>query len=79
MREWLKNLRNENRMTQQSVADALGISKQYYQLIETGKRQTDMSSQLVIKLADVFDVSTVSILNMEQEYLTSSIDKGIHI
>lgn len=72
MRDWLKNLRDKHGMTQQSVADALKISKQYYQQIEAGKRQLKMSTELIIKFSDIFDLSPVSVLNMEYDFLLSS-------
>lgn len=37
MRENLKRARNEKGMTQQQIADALGISWRQYQRIESGK------------------------------------------
>lgn len=40
-REVLKNARQEAGMTQQQVADALGISLVYYQKIEAGNRTGD--------------------------------------
>ena len=41
MRENLKAARNEHGMTQQQVADKLGISLIYYQKIEQGTRTGD--------------------------------------
>ncbi len=40
-REVLKNARQEAGMTQQQVADALGISLRYYKQIENGQRTGD--------------------------------------
>ena len=40
-REILKNARQKAGMTQQQVADALGISLVYYQKIEAGSRTGD--------------------------------------
>ena len=34
MREWLKNLRKQNNITQSDMADLLGISQNYYSNIE---------------------------------------------
>lgn len=42
-RENLKNARQQAGMTQQQVADALGISLVYYQKIEAGNRTGDFS------------------------------------
>ena len=41
MRENLKNARKELKMTQQAMADKLGISMVYYQKIESGERTGD--------------------------------------
>ena len=41
MRENLKAARKANGMTQQQMADALGISLNYYQKIEAGERTGD--------------------------------------
>ena len=43
MRENLKKARKEAGMTQQQVADKLGISLRYYQNIEKGDRNGDFS------------------------------------
>lgn len=40
-REILKNARQEAGMTQQQVADVLGISLRYYKQIESGQRTGD--------------------------------------
>ena len=41
MRENLKNARKEANMTQQAMADKIGISLRYYQQIEAGDRTGD--------------------------------------
>lgn len=43
MRENLKKARREAGMTQQQMADELGISLRYYQNIETGDRTGDFT------------------------------------
>ena len=43
MRETLKKARQEAGMTQQAMADALGISLRYYQNLETGDRDGNFS------------------------------------
>lgn len=53
--EKLKNMRNESRMTYQHVADEVGISKEYYWMIENGKRR--MTYELAVKIAEVFHSS----------------------
>ena len=38
MRTWLKNLREQKRMSQRDVADLVGISAAMYCFVENGKR-----------------------------------------
>ncbi len=54
MRENLKNARKAAGMTQQQVADKLGISLVYYQKIEAGDRTGDFT--LWDELEDLFNV-----------------------
>lgn len=75
MRIWLKELRCELGKTQQNVADELGITKQYYQQIEAGVRQLKMSTQLVVKFADIFNLSPVTIMKKEQDFIASISDR----
>lgn len=54
MRNNLKEARNAMGMTQQQVADHLGISLRYYQKIEAGDRTGDF--QLWDELEDLFSI-----------------------
>lgn len=54
MREELKNARKGKGMTQQQVADHLGISLRYYQKIEEGSRTGDF--HIWDDLEDLFGV-----------------------
>lgn len=54
MRENLKKARNEKNMTQQAVADYLGISLVYYQKIEQGTRTGDF--EIWDSLEDLFSI-----------------------
>lgn len=65
MREWLKKLRLKRNLSQQNVADELGITQQYYNLIENGERQSKMTIDTAQKLAKIFDVSLDFILQNE--------------
>jgi putative transcriptional regulator len=67
MRGYLKRLREKCGMTQQDVADKLGISYQYYSLIENGERQKNMDITLAAKIADVFGVEIGEIVRLEKE------------
>ena len=67
MRGWLKEKRKELKLTQQHVADKIGVTKQYYQYIEAGKRQKNMNTALVMGLADCLGMSPVEIVQKEME------------
>ena len=65
MRTWLKKLRSTSKMSQQNVADRLGITQQYYNLIESGERQSKMSIETAQKLAAIFNVPIEYVLEQE--------------
>ncbi len=72
MRKYLKYLREAKCLSMQDVADKIGISRQYYQLIEAGERQKKMDISLVIKLAKIFNVSLETIVENENEIMEAN-------
>lgn len=71
MREYLIKLRKDKSLTQQEVADKIGITKQYYSAVERGKRQKKMDIVLVLAIASVFDVPVEQIVECEKELIKS--------
>ena len=67
MRTYLKQLREQKRLTHRQAADRLDISEPYYQMIEAGKRQKKMDISLAAKLAAIFGVSLDYILAEENK------------
>lgn len=67
MREYLKKLRLKKKMSQQDVADYLGISANYYSYIESGGRQKNLNLMYALKLAELFNVSVDWIVEQEQK------------
>lgn len=65
MRKYLVELREKRNESQQSVADALGISRQYYSMIEGGERQKKMDIVLVTAIANHFSIAATEILRQE--------------
>ncbi|MBP1917220.1 transcriptional regulator with XRE-family HTH domain [Lederbergia galactosidilyticus] len=61
----LKLLRTNKKLTQQNMANFLGITRQGYAKYETGQSEPD--NETIKKLADFFDVST--------DYLLGRTDK----
>lgn len=66
VREYLVKLREKQNESQQDVADALGISRQYYGMIENGDRQKRMDVMLITGLANHFGVPVSKIVSLEQ-------------
>lgn len=52
-------------LSQQNVAETIGITRQYYQQIEAGERQQKMDITLITKLSKVFGISVNQIINNE--------------
>ena len=69
MREYLLNMRISRGMTQKEVSLKLGISESYYNLIENGNRQKDMSVYLLHGLSKVFKVSAKFLLDKELDFI----------
>ena len=67
MREWLKNIREKKKLSQQNVANNVGITRQYYNQIENGERQKDLDLSMATKLAKIFDVSIDWIIAEEEK------------
>ena len=68
MREYLKTLRENAKMTQDDTAQKIGISRAYYVRIENGERQKDLDLSFVVRLAGLFDVSVDWIAEQEKKY-----------
>ena len=60
-RDYLVELRLKHKETQQDVADAVNISRQYYAMIESGERQKRMDMLLISSLSSHFKLSMVRI------------------
>lgn len=61
----IKELRKENGLTQQQVADAIGKKREVYRRYESGERK--LRTEILIALAEFYDVSTDYILGMTDE------------
>ena len=68
--ENLRNIREEKGYTQTDVADILNISRQQYQLYESGKR--DIPIKFVKKLASIYKVSADYLLECTDDLQESA-------
>lgn len=68
MREYLKEFRVAQNLSQIDIANAIGISQQYYSLIESGKRLDSLTVEIVSKLANILNVSIEEIFYYEDQW-----------
>ncbi len=62
MNNRLRELREDNDLTQQKLAEKLGITQRKYSYIETGTQQ--LTDDILIKLSAFYGVSTDYILRL---------------
>lgn len=65
MRDRVKDLREDHDLTQQKLADALGITQRKYSYIETGTQP--LTAELLVKLARFYGVTTDYILRLTDD------------
>ncbi len=61
----IKDLREDNDLTQTQVAKAIGITQRKYSYIETGTQQ--LTDEILVKLAKFYDVSVDYILKLSDK------------
>ena len=66
MRNWLKEARTKQRLTQKQMADALGITEAYYSRIECGDRQKNMDVSLAIGIGNILGMSVNEVIDAEE-------------
>ena len=66
MRNWLKEARTKQRLTQMQMADALGITEAYYSRIECGDRQKNMDVSLAIGIGNILGMSVQEVIDAEE-------------
>ena len=65
VREYLIEAREKAGLTQQDVANRIGISRQYYQMVETGERQKRMDLSLAGALSAILNIPITEIVQKE--------------
>ncbi len=65
VRQYIIDMREQRNETQQDVANALGISRQYYAMIERGERQQTLDLMIAVGLATHFGVPVSTIVSQE--------------
>lgn len=67
MREYLKKLRTEHGYSVETMAEKLGITRQYYHMIEAGERQQNMDISLVSRIALILGIEITYIVSEEEK------------
>ena len=57
MRMWLRDIRKKKGFTQNEAAMHMKITRQAYNLIEKGERQSDLNLSTMIAISDLFGLS----------------------
>ncbi|MDK2920153.1 MAG: putative transcriptional regulator [Candidatus Petromonas sp.] len=72
VRNKLVNIRSQNNMTQQDIADKLGISRSFYTMIENGKRNPSL--ELAFKISNLLkvDVNEIFFIQARNEKLQNN-------
>ncbi len=76
VREYLIEAREKAGLTQQDVANRIGISRQYYQMVETGERQKRMDLSLAGGLSVVLNIPIAEIVQRESVAQESERQEG---
>lgn len=76
VREYLIEAREKAGLTQQDVANRIGISRQYYQMVETGERQKRMDLSLAGGLSVVLNIPIAEIVQRENAAQESERQEG---
>ena len=67
MRDWLKEKRIGKNLTQDQMAEQMGISISYYNLIENGERQKKMDLSIANQLSVILGMTLMQIIEKESE------------
>lgn len=76
VRNYLKQLRNDRKLTQANIAQKMGCYQSYYSEIESGIRQPDMTYSMMEKLAVAFEVPVQTIIEAETAYTAQTKDSA---
>ena len=76
VREYLIEAREKAGLTQQDVANRIGISRQYYQMVETGERQKRMDLSLAGDPSAVLNIPIAEIVQRESAAQESERQEG---
>ena len=68
IRTYLLNHRKQNKKSLHDMAEALCVSRNYYNLLEKGKKGDKMTLKTAYKIANLLKISLEDVLNLENDY-----------
>lgn len=76
MREFLRDLRKERKLSQDDIAKRMGLTQSFYSMIETGERVERMNLEMAIKLANVLEIDSGDFIEREMEWELENLKEG---
>lgn len=76
MREFLRDLRKERKLSQDDIAKRMGLTQSFYSMIETGERVERMNLEMAIKLANVLEIDSADFIKREMEWERENLKEG---
>lgn len=76
MREYLRELRKERKLSQDDIAKRMGLTQSFYSMIETGERVELMTIEMAIKLAKVLGIDSADLIIRELKWERENLKEG---
>lgn len=76
MREFLRDLRKERKLSQDDIAKRVGLTQSFYSMIETGERVERMAIEMAIKFANVLGIDSADFIKREMEWERDNLKEG---
>ena len=76
MREFLRDLRKERKLSQDDIAKRMGLTQSFYSMIETGERVERMNLEMAMKLANVLGIDSADFIKREMEWERDNLKEG---
>lgn len=76
MREFLRDLRKERKLSQDEIAKRVGLTQSFYSMIETGERVERMAIEMAIKFANVLGIDSGDFIKREMEWERENLKEG---
>ena len=68
IRTYLMKYRKQNKKSLHTISEELGVSRNYYNLLEKGKKGDKMTLATAYKIATLFKISLEDVLDLENDY-----------